>query len=171
MADIETRSKGPGRRRGSPKVDMTAMVDVAFLLLTFFVLTTTLASPAGMRLAIPDDTGPPSKVDQEKLLTLILGSGDKVLYYHGMPDGSIQETHFGENGLRKLIFDHLNKKDDLCRDQPGENCWDPIFVLKPNVNCRYKNVVDAVDELRLANAPKYVFTDITPADSMLLLDL
>ena len=170
MAEVQERSSRSGRKRKSPRVDMTAMVDVAFLLLTFFVLTTTLAKPPAIPIVKPFDDGNPKPVDMEKILTLILGSEDRILYYEGMPDQDLTETDFSEQGLRQVIFNHLNKNPNPCGEEKEEGCWDPIFVLKPNKDCRYKNVVDAVDELRLTGASKFVFTEMTPADSLLLLD-
>ncbi len=170
MAEVESRSSGKGRKRKAARVDMTAMVDVAFLLLTFFVLTTTLAKPPAIELATPVDDGSPTPIDQEKILTLILGKNNQVLYYYGIPEGNLKRTDFSESGLRKLIFDHLKKREGLCSEEKTPDCWDPIFVLKPSKDCIYKNVVDAVDELRLADAPKYIYADVTPVDSLLLLD-
>ncbi len=161
---------------------MTAMVDVAFLLLTFFILTTTLASPAAMEIAKPppvDEDNPedePKKVEEEKILTMILGAEDEVHYYQGLStEATLQSTNYGPGGVRQVIVDHLNFKDNRCpkgvkaEDRP-KDCWDPIFVIKPNETSRFKNLVDVLDELRIAGATKYSYTELTPADSTLLAD-
>lgn len=187
MADIDTsddgghgkKKGGPKQKKKSTKVDMTAMVDVAFLLLTFFILTTTLASPSAMEIAKPppiEEDKPdnePKKVDEKKIMTLILGEKDQVHYYQGMPeDGPLRTTDFGEEGVRKIISDHLNRYPNRCPKgtKDTKNCWDPIFVVKPNATCVYRNVVDILDELRISGATKYSYTEVTGADSLFLFE-
>ena len=188
MAEVDTSQSGGGKHKGGPKqkkkstkVDMTAMVDVAFLLLTFFILTTTLASPAAMEIAKPppqDEDKPdddPKKVDENKIMTFILGEEDQIHYYQGLPEGRLNSTDFGEEGVRKLIQEHLNKYPNRCPktkkgEEPPKGCWDPIFVVKPNSTCRYKNVVDILDELRISGATKYSYTEVTPGDSTFMAD-
>ncbi len=186
MADIDTGDDGGGKKKGGPKqkkkstkVDMTAMVDVAFLLLTFFILTTTLASPAAMEIAKPppqevdDPSSKPKKVDEKKIMTLILGEKDQVHYYQGMPeDGPLRTTDFGEEGVRKVISEHLNRFPNRCAKgtKKTAGCWDPIFVVKPNSTCVYRNVVDVLDELRISGATKYSYTEVTAVDSIYLLE-
>lgn len=168
MADIQSGSSDNGRKKKAPKVDMTAMVDVAFLLLTFFVLTTTLSNPGGMDIIKPPVGDEIGKQNEKNILTLILSSDDQVYYYHGMPDGPMEKTDFGEGGLRQLIFDHLNRHPKPCSEGVARDCWDPIFILKPNEDCVYRNVVDALDELRLTQAPKFCYAPMTSGDSLLL---
>ena len=103
MAEVQTNNSGKSRSRKSTRIDMTAMVDVAFLLLTFFILTTTLASPGGIHFVTPSDKGTPGKIPEEKIMTLILGGDDQVYYYHGMADGAYAQTDFSETGLRQVI--------------------------------------------------------------------
>ncbi len=172
MSEIEHQSSGKGRKKKSARVDMTAMVDVAFLLLTFFVLTTTLASPAGMDIIKPPVSGDDMTTTQpeKNILTLILGSNDQVYYYQGMPEGDLGRTDFSSEGLRQVIFDHLKQEPNPCGKGVSRPCWDPIIVLKPNKTCRYKNVVDALDELQLSEARKYCYAEMTSSDSLLLLD-
>lgn len=154
----------PKQKKKSTKIDMTAMVDVAFLLLTFFILTTTLAQPQTMELNLPpkkDDIEEEEreiKVKEEKILTLILGEEDQVYFYKGVPDqeGVLDQTSFDPQGVRKIIRTHLVSVND------------PIIVIKPNETCRYKNVVDILDEMAITQAKKYAMTDVTPVDSLLM---
>lgn len=145
---------------------MTAMVDVAFLLLTFFILTTTLTQPHGIFLATPVDDGPPGKITHHKVLTLILGDEDKVYYYHGLPESNYTQTDFSEQGVRQVIWDHLNRHENRCKGEMAGKCWDPIFVVKPRPDSRYKNLVDVLDELELADAPKYSYSSFGRNDSL-----
>lgn len=189
MADVDTGSKGGGRsKKGGPKtkkkstrIDMTAMVDVAFLLLTFFVLTATMASSSVMELTMPPKVDDPEdledlykKIVEDKIMTLVLDENDIVKYYVGITEPEILETNFSDEGLRKVLLSHIYYGKTigapLCKEvnnAPG--CWDPIFVIKPRKQSRYKNLVDLLDELAITQAPKYAIDKFTPDDSLRLI--
>lgn len=181
MADIQTadsgaRKKGGGKVRSkkmSTRVDLTPMVDLAFLLITFFMLTTTLAKPQIMPVVMPE-----KKVDKEDLvetkesqvLTLLLGGDDKVYYYEGISDAKLDSTDYSAEGLRKVI---LNKKDrvkqqwgDMERDDPKNPGQTKMIsklnvIIKPMEESRYKNLVDAFDEMKITNVSLYVLLEIS----------
>src|SRR3954468_20783319 len=80
--------KGPGVKRTrklSTRVDMTPMVDLGFLLITFFIFTTSLNQPKAMRLIMPDDAkdAKPNETPESGVLTILLGSGNSVFYFEG----------------------------------------------------------------------------------------
>ena len=171
MAEMSPQGGGGKQKGGAPKqkkkstrIDMTAMVDVAFLLLTFFILTTTLAQPQTMELNLPpkkDDIDVKERtveVKAEKILTLILGEEDQIYYYKGEPDqeGTLEITTYDPQGIRKVIFGHLR------------SVRDPIVVIKPNETSRYRNVVDILDEMAITQAKKYAMTEVTSVDSLLM---
>jgi biopolymer transport protein ExbD len=183
MAEVDTGSSGakgkhgggPKQKKKSTKIDMTAMVDVAFLLLTFFILTTTLATPKAMELNKPPKSDDPEEnqkdVAESKVLTFILGADDKVHYYYGITEPTVKTTDFSATGMRKIVTDHMNKNPNRCNlvdNAPG--CWDPIVVIKPNKSCKYKNMVDALDEMRISKVPKYALDEVRAPDSLLLVD-
>ncbi|MBP6458466.1 MAG: biopolymer transporter ExbD [Crocinitomicaceae bacterium] len=104
-------------KKGSTRIDMTPMVDLGFLLLTFFVMTTTFSKPKVMSLAYPAKIDTPSPDKQEPInngVTFLL-SEDKIFYYFGQfyapgnaegkPVTQLEETNFGPQGLRKLLAD------------------------------------------------------------------
>lgn len=168
---------GPKAKKKSTRIDMTAMVDVAFLLLTFFVLTSTMAKPSMMVLSVPpkrpDDTSSTKiEMKESKFLTLILGKKDKVHYYFGISEAEVKTTNYGVEGVRKLIRMHLDKGKakglPLCEGKETKGCWDPIIVIKPNKTSRYKNLIDILDEMKISAVPKYALTEMTPNDSTLL---
>jgi len=120
MAEIDT-SGGGGKKDGkvrskkmSTRVDFTPMVDLAFLLITFFMLTTTLSKPQSMELNMPEkdvDKQDQQKINDEQAITIMLAKDDKIYYYEGMPpkDGeappNITETSFDPNkGIRKYLL-------------------------------------------------------------------
>ncbi|MFK7921439.1 MAG: ExbD/TolR family protein [Bacteroidia bacterium] len=181
MAEISNSSDKNGKR-GSPsrrgkrstRIDMTAMVDVAFLLLTFFVLTATINTEHVMEAILPppcenNDCG--KQIDQKKILTFIMDENDKLYYYLGMPEeGNLESTTYAANGLRSVLQKHLNRYPNRCDlIDKAKSCWDPIFVVKASAKSRYGNLIDLMDELEIVQAPKYVFADMTMADSVLLL--
>lgn len=187
MAELAQDSGGKDKHKGGPKqkkkssrVDMTAMVDVAFLLLTFFILTTTLATPQAMVVNKPPKNDEKKeedniKVVEEKVMTIILGEKDKVHWFVGITDPDINTSTFDDDGIRAKIMEHLNKPGKQ-RCPPGakadeikaSGCWDPIFVIKANKTARYENLVDIMDEMAILQVPKYAYTELTSVDSVLL---
>jgi biopolymer transport protein ExbD len=103
-------------KKGSTRVDMTPMVDLAFLLLTFFVMTSTFSKPKVMSLVYPakpevDKPAPPQEINNA--ITFLL-TEDKIFYYEGQfratpgdgkPATKLSETTFGAQGVRKLLAD------------------------------------------------------------------
>jgi len=195
MADVDTsqgggRSKkgGPKGKKKSTKVDMTAMVDVAFLLLTFFVLTATMSNSSLISLTLPPKIDDPEleedkykKINENKIMTLILDEDDKVVYYVGAAKDEtvVLKTNYSDEGLRKVLMGHLQTGPaqgiPMCKDvndagiEDGR-CWDPIFVVKPKEESRYKNLVDMLDEFAITEASKYAIDQFYPADSTYLAD-
>ncbi|MEM8888228.1 MAG: biopolymer transporter ExbD [Bacteroidota bacterium] len=187
MADVDSgggggghKKKGGGKtKKKSTKIDMTAMVDVAFLLLTFFVLTATMASNSVMELAMPpkadneeQEEDRYKKIIEEKIMTLVLEADDKITYYVGITEPEIEESSFDDDGARKIIMSHLYQGGNgapLCSEvnnAPG--CWDPIFVVKARPESRYKNLVDILDEFAITKATKYAIDKFTPEDSVFI---
>jgi biopolymer transport protein ExbD len=172
MASLDTgggdsgHKKGPGvkkQKRQSTTVDMTPMVDLGFLLITFFIFTSTMSSPASMDLFVPKDTDKKEELNKAKesgALTLMLGKGDQVYYYEGQlaPDASnFKSTNF--KGVREVI---INKK----RTTPVE---DLVIVIKPNADATYKNTVDMLDEMTINQVKRFALVDIAPVENELVL--
>src|SRR6476660_5215393 len=163
MAEMDTsggggkHKKGPGVKKGkklSTRVDLTPMVDLGFLLITFFVFTTTISQPTAVRLALPDDKVKPedqNKIKQSGALTLLLGKDNHVFYYEGelAPDASnFKSTNFKD--IRDVI---INKKQ-----QADTNL---VVVIKPNDESTYKNFIDILDEMSISVVKRYAVVDIS----------
>ena len=123
MAEIianEGGGKKKGKRRAkhhSTHIDMTPMVDLACLLLTFFMLTTAFSKPKVMEIVLPDKDQ--KKDDQQKIpkwrtLNIILDENDRIFWYNGIADPTkppiptLEESDYGKDGMRKLLL-HRNK--------------------------------------------------------------
>lgn len=170
MAEINTgggggHKKGPGVKKSkkqSTRVDLTPMVDLGFLLITFFIFTTTMSQPTAMKLYLPQDTDKPEEQNKLKAsgaLTVLLGKNDRVYYYEGeiSPDGSnFKNASFKE--IREII---INKK----KSTPPA---DFMVVIKPNPESTYKNVVDALDEMTINDVKRYAMVDIFDVENQLI---
>ena len=180
MAEMQTAESGARKKGGkvrskkmSTRVDLTPMVDLGFLLITFFMLTTTLAKPQIMPVVMPEKDVKEEDLQATKesqVLTLLLGANDKVDYYEGISDAKLDSTDYSAEGLRKVILD----KKDRVKQQWGETEKDDPknpgqkkmisklnVIIKPTKEARYKNVVDAFDEMKITNVSLYVLLDIS----------
>jgi biopolymer transport protein ExbD len=170
MAEMDTSSggghkKGPGVKKSkklSTRVDLTPMVDLGFLLITFFIFTTTMSQPTAMHLGLPKDTDKPeeqNKVKESGVLTLLLGKGDNVYYYEGQlanDAGNLKTTNF--RNVRDVI---LNKKKSTKPD-------DFVVVIKPDKESTYKNVVDILNEMLINDVKRYATVDISDVEFMVI---
>ncbi len=171
MAEMDTsggsssHKKGPGVKKSkklSTRVDLTPMVDLGFLLITFFIFTTTMSQPTAMRLNLPQDTKDPEDVTKAKesgALTLLLGKNDLVYYYEGMlkDDASnFQTSNFKD--IRDVI---LKKKRSTSPD-------DFVVVIKADDDASYKNTVDILDEMTINDVKRYALVDIFDIETQLI---
>ena len=169
MAEIKQQasSSEPGRRRRakkmSTKVDMTPMVDLAFLLLTFFMLTTTFARPYVLKLTMPAK-GAETAVPESRTLTIVLGRNHRVHYFFGLNaplDKSVRRpelrtTNFAANGIRQVLLRH------------GQTVPGAVVLIKPGAESKYQDLVNILDEMTITDQKKYALVDITPADNQLI---
>jgi biopolymer transport protein ExbD len=150
MAEIDSG----GGKKVSTKIDMTPMVDLAFLLITFFMLTTTFSKPQTMEVNVPDKTKDDKKMDlkESKTVILVLAEDNRIFYYQGTKNPVIQESSYAPNGIRKLLLDKTRE------------IGDPFFIIKAKNTAKYKNVVDILDEMAITKAERYALVDITKED-------
>jgi biopolymer transport protein ExbD len=150
-------------RKTNPKVDMTPMVDLGFLLITFFVITTELSKPTVMDLAMPKD-GPPVDLAESGALTLIT-KGNAIYYYKGKwEEAVLKETIFsvqlsGKNSLRAVIGQLQILLDNNKNPEVGRE--DLMILIKPGPGTSYKTVVDLLDEATISMVKKYAIVKQT----------
>ncbi|WNJ16706.1 biopolymer transporter ExbD [Pontibacter sp. G13] len=175
MAEVTTNTQPKrgkrNRKRQSTKVDMTAMVDVAFLLLTFFVLTSQLADVYVLEQQMPprSEDGPSRiEVAEQKIMTLYLEGDNQVSWYIGNEHEAWEAADLGNPTVRNQLLAHqragLHAGVQPCQGKETSGCWDPIFVIKPTDDSQYRNLVDMLDELIIVSAQKYVIAPMTPED-------
>jgi biopolymer transport protein ExbD len=170
MAEMDTSSggghkKGPGVKKSkklSTRVDLTPMVDLGFLLITFFIFTTTMSQPTAMKLYLPKDADKPedqNKAKESGVITILLGKDDNVFYYEGQLDNSasnFKSTTFRE--IRNVILDKKARTPEK----------DLVVVLKPSEECTYRNVVDILDEMAINVCKRYALVDISAVEAQLV---
>lgn len=147
------------------RIDMTPMVDLGFLLITFFVFTTTISSPMVIDLYMPGDdpVSIPQNLPKSLALTLLLGDNNKIFYYHGDFDqavktNSIFETDYSTySGIGKIIRQKQKDIDDSGKFPNGRRGL--MLLIKPTSGSAYKNVIDALDEVMINGVRKYAIVE------------
>ena len=173
MAQIENNGQ-PVRRAGvrrmkkaHPRTDMTPMVDLGFLLITFFVFTTTINTPQETTLVVPK-TGPVDSLTtagESTTLTVLLNENDRLTYYHGkwetsIATGALKETNFDyQTGLGQVIRNKQIALDHNPRITGGRK--ELFLIIKPGKHSSYKNLVDVLDEVMINKVKKYALVDIS----------
>lgn len=199
MASIDTgggdsgHKKGPGVKKAkklSTRVDMTPMVDLGFLLITFFVFTATMQTPTAMDLNMPKDIKDKDKeteVKQSGALTLMLGKGNNIYYYEGQLEVSAEKNNFLQTTYREVRKIILDKKaevigkhyhnPEICNPiqesakKKGDPDWqdackdvDFVVIIKPDADATYKNTVDILDEMTINQVKRYAMVKITDVE-------
>lgn len=177
MAELNTGDGGGGKggkvrsKKQNSKVDLTAMVDLAFLLITFFMLTTTLSKPQSMSLGLPDKddkTDVNVKVDENRTLTILMGDNNKLKIFRGFlatPKLAPKSVEYGKNGLRQDLL----KQKKAVLQYTGDKNKGMIVIIKPSKKSNYKNLVDVLDEMAIADVPTYaIVNDFSPEELKLL---
>ncbi len=198
MSEIQSvgNSEKGGKKRAkkqSTRVDMTPLVDLAFLLLTFFVLTSTFSQPKVLRMIFPEKLDDKNKdIKQPEVkdgLTILLTGNDKIFWYRGALNAKtvLEETDYTKKGLRKVLVENnlplltqlrafekeLNKIDG--KDSAKRNLIDKkvkeaqsdsklVVLLKNDDKATYRNVIDVMDEFMITQIAKYFAVDEGMAD-------
>lgn len=201
MAEIQENNnkekKGNKQKKMNIRVDFTPMVDMNMLLITFFMLCTSLSKPQTMEISMPSNDKNITEEQQNKVkasqaLTLLLAEDGKLYYYEGEPDyknySSLKETTYDANGLRKLLLNknyeavkkvrelkekkaRLEISDEECKQEitsVKSGKDTPTVIIKATDKSTYKNLIDALDEMQICSIGKYVIVDITDGDLFLI---
>jgi biopolymer transport protein ExbD len=180
----------------STRVDLTPMVDLGFLLITFFMLATTLIKPQTMEISMPSnkkvDQKDQSEVKASKAITIVMAKNNKIFYYFGIRekgvDPKVVEADYSKTGIRKMLLDRnsivvadikelkaqkekLRMSDEAYKAKAKElrgNKEAPSVMIKATDEANYKNLVDMLDEMQICNISKYAIMDISQTDKDLI---
>jgi biopolymer transport protein ExbD len=162
MAQLQLEPVSTAKKNRAPKaqlkIDMTPMVDLGFLLITFFIFTTTISEAHETTLYMPKE-GPPINIGETASLTVLLSGGDGVYYYQGkweeaLAANSIHLTHYDtKNGIGNII----RKKQEYM----GPKRKELMLMIKPLDNSSYNNLMNSLDEVMINDVKKYAIMDVT----------
>ena len=199
MSEVTQDNKGKKKGRAkkmSTRVDFTPMVDLGFLLITFFMLATTLSKPQTMEVALPSKEkvkeADQTTIKASRAVTILLGKDDKVYYYEGTRENDIDpvlvQTNFSPKGIRQFLikknYDVMVKVRELNAEKESKKLSDkefekrkdeiiadkkaPIVIIKGTEESSYKSLIDVLDEMAICNIGRYAILDIDPFDLELL---
>jgi biopolymer transport protein ExbD len=193
MAQIQSNDSDSGKggkhgkvraKKQSTHIDMTPMVDLAFLLLTFFMLTTTFGKPKTMEINMPVKPPPGQEILNEvnNAITILLSGDNKIYWYYGelKPETKLTITDFSATGVRKLFLDYNKQavdeiktlKENALKTKMNEDTlksrivdikgkkYALMVLVKTDDKAKYKNVIDIIDELNICLIGKYALVDL-----------
>ena len=169
MAELETkRSRNKNKRinKKSTRVDLTPMVDLGFLLITFFVFTTTLSQQTAMKVDLPyDKTIDDDLVCESCVLTVLLDRSNTIKYYEGAVENNllVKETVYSPGGIREVL---MQKRNAVKIARGNEDVF--VLIIKPSTASSFKNFVDIVDEVAICNIKRYYIDELSNSDKKLL---
>jgi biopolymer transport protein ExbD len=165
MSDIEIKNKkGKHASQKTTKklirVDLTPMVDLGFLLITFFVFTTTMAKATVMDITEPYNAPPGNPVCNSCALTVLLDKNDALYYYQGaFENAEVKKTDYA--GIRNIIQQQKNALQMTGRDVSQFS-----LIIKATDSAVFRNFVDMTDEVTINAVKRYFIDDITQAEKI-----
>ncbi len=200
-AEIQQNDSGGKKKAGhmkklSTRIDFTPMVDMIMLLLTFFMLATSMSKPQTMEIGMPTKDKIEDKDKNEakasEAVTIYLSKDHKIYYFMGIPEldkqDFLKQTDFSPEGLRKILIGKnaavvtkVNElKDKKLKLQVSQADYEkqlsalksspgtPVVVIKPLDNSTYNDMISALDEMLICNVGKYAITELDANDKTLL---
>ena len=167
MAEINTsterKSKAGVRKlnKKSTRIDLTPMVDLGFLLITFFIFTTSMTRPTAMKLRMPHDAirADSMQTPASGAMSILIAGDNRLYYYFGMPPNdrnSVMATDY--KAIRDVILEKKRKTDPE----------DFMILLKSSNDATYRNTVDLLDEMYINDVKRYALLDWNDNDLQLV---
>ena len=166
MASIDTGAKG------APSVDMTPMVDLGFLLITFFMLATTMSKPKTMEIIKParnEDMKDAPPLKKSRSMNILLGERDKVYFYVASDEDlakgqlKVDSSDFSSKGVRGAI---RNRQSEVAQQYGSKDTL--VVLIKAMPKSKYKNMVDILDEMRITQVKAYALVDLDKIDTVIM---
>jgi biopolymer transport protein ExbD len=203
MADIQQQDRGHGKhltlrqKNIQIHIDMTPMVDLAFLLLTFFMLTTSFMKVRKLDITVPFK-GPPTPVPANQTLSILMTSDNSIMWYEGEDDPSkqpkIHSADFSSGGpnsihrillnKNKLVLDKIEAMKDSVMNGLIRNDKEEIrkhitsikesdkqglmVLIKTCDQSKYKNLVSILDEIMLCHVARYAIGDVSSNEEAMI---
>jgi biopolymer transport protein ExbD len=178
VSDKGGHKKGPGVKKGkklSTRIDLTPMVDLGFLLITFFMYTTTMSKPKTMEINMPYKDENMQKEEQSKVkestaMTILLAKDHRVFYYEGIGSDptkppELKVTTFKQkDGIRDAIIDKKKRVEDMKRQGVLTDKDQLTILIKPNEQSTYEDLVNMLDEMAINDVRTYAIVDISDVD-------
>ena len=205
MAEVQQQDQGGDKKhkkvrakKASTHIDMTPMVDLAFLLLTFFMLTTTFSRPKTMEINMPVKDAKEEeqqKVAASQTLSVLLTEKDRIIWYMGVDDptkppetNSANFSLTSENSIHRVLLEKNQKVYDQVQElkkQADKENWAQdtlkariarakadkkglIVLIKSDDKARYKNLVDILDEMSVCAIGRFAIVDVSPSEQDLI---
>lgn len=161
MAQIQLQPAPAGKtrsvRRPHIRIDMTPMVDLGFLLITFFIFTSSLSESKATDLYLTAGEDKTSKIGASTALTVLLTGGDSIYYYHGKWEEAVRDK-----GLQLSSFDVTKGLGYAIRNKQkamGDKSADMMLLIKPTQNSTYNNLMNVLDEVLINNVKRYAIME------------
>ncbi len=162
--------------KATPSVDLTPMVDLGFLLIAFFMFTTTMSKPFAMDIQMPykgPDLDQPNVIKNSTALTLLLGKDHELYYYEGMPEENLGDKLVasgfeGKHNIRDKITQKKAAINDLVAQGallPDDNL---VVVIKASDKATTDDLVKVLDEMSISKVPVYSVVDISAEEVALV---
>jgi len=159
MAEMITAPNAGGKRKSARKtlrIDMTPMVDLGFLLITFFIFTSSISESYATKLYMPAD-GKPTEQPQSSAVTVLLGKDNRIYYYEGQWETALQTKAVGTTGynLQRGLGQIIRQKQQRL----GANKSELMLLIKPLNEATYANVINVLDEVQINGVKRYAITE------------
>ncbi|MBS1653731.1 MAG: biopolymer transporter ExbD [Bacteroidetes bacterium] len=172
---VKEKRRGIARqKRHSLRVDMTPMVDLGFLLITFFIFSAEIANPKATSLNMPKDKGPQTPVGESYSMSILLGKNNTVYMYMGKWEGAekqnrvITTSYDEKTGIGNLIRMQQERLSDTSKYKEGRRGL--MLLIKPSESASYQNVVSALDEALINDVKKYALVQVSAEEKTFIIN-
>jgi biopolymer transport protein ExbD len=163
MADVTLSSHSGKRSKPLPRVDLTPMVDLGFILITFFMYTTTLLESKSMDINMPLPSRELQEIPMESTISLLLTENHQLCWYSGVAETEKDLKKGAVPALRGII----QLKQSEVRKLPAgfsKEAHKLHVIIKSADDSKYEDLVNVLDEMLICQVPYYVLQDMSPQE-------
>lgn len=188
---------GTKQKKMNARVDFTPMVDMIMLLVTFFMLCTTLLKPQTMEITMPSDKEDlqdeqRNQAKASEAITILIDENNTIYYFEGKPEtAKLEKTEYGKNGIRAVLmrknaaaqqkvaaldkkYETIEVNEKTKEDYKKElseiknGKGTPTVIIKASDKATYKNMIDVLDEMQICTIGKYVIDEFRDTDQAMI---